>query len=165
MGQMMIERMKPTPPFYHTALDLFGPFVIRDAVNRRARGKAFGVIFSCLASRAVHLDLVEGYSTADFLASFKRFVSIRGFPHTIHLDNGTQLVAANKVLNGVITEWNMESIMNFGTFEGMKWHFNTAVEAPWYNGSCESLIRLVKRGLACIIGDSILTCGELHCVV
>ena len=46
MGQVMEERLKPIPAFYYTALDLFGPFTIRDAVKRRTHGKAFGVIFT-----------------------------------------------------------------------------------------------------------------------
>ncbi|XP_045139268.1 uncharacterized protein LOC123520764 [Portunus trituberculatus] len=165
MGPIREERMKPTPPFFHTALDLFGPFIIRDAVKRRTRGKSFGLIFTCLTTRAVHLDLSEGYSMTDFLATLRRFVSIRGFPRTIHSDNGTQLVAASKVLKDMVKQWNMEEITSFGTSEGMEWHFNEAADAPWYNGCCESLIRLVKRGLTRVIGESILTFGELQTVL
>ncbi|XP_047499242.1 uncharacterized protein LOC125046242 [Penaeus chinensis] len=32
MGQVRAERMKPAPPLYHTAEDLFGPLTIRDVV-------------------------------------------------------------------------------------------------------------------------------------
>lgn len=162
MGQVMEERLKPTPAFYHTALDLFGPFVIRDTVKLRTRGKAFGVIFTCLTTRAVHLDLAERYSTADFLASLRRFINIRGFPHSIHSDNGTQLVAASKAMKNMIKEWDKKEILRFGTVEGMRWRFNKAADAPWYNGSSESLIRLVKKGLTRLIGDSVLTFGELQ---
>lgn len=72
-GQVNTERMKPSAPFYHTTVDLFGPFVIKDAVGRKVRGKYFGVIFNCLASRAVHLDITENYSTEAFLRSLRRF--------------------------------------------------------------------------------------------
>ena len=162
MGQVMEERLKPTPAFYHTALDLFGPFTIRDAVKRRTHGKAFGVIFTCLTTRAVHLDVAEGYSTSDFLASLRIFISIRGFPHSIHSDNGTQLVAASKAMKEMTKEWHMEEISRFGTVEGMRWIFNKAADAPWYNSSCESLIRLVKKALTRLIGESVLTFGELQ---
>ena len=165
MGQVIEERMKPAPPFHHTALDLFGPFTIRDTVKRRTWGKAFGVIFTCLVTRAVHLELAEGYSTTDFLATLRRFTSIRGFPHTLHSDNGTQLVMANKMLKGVVKDWNMKEITNFGVSQGMRWHFNKAAAAPWYNGCCESLVRLVKQGLTRVIGDSVLTFGELQTVL
>ena len=165
MGQVTEERMKPASPFRHTALDLFGPFTIRDTVKRRIRGKAFEVIFTCLVTRAVHLDIAEGNSTTDFLATLRRRTSIRGFPQTLHSDNGTQLMMANKILKGVVKDWNMKEITNFGVSQGMRWHFNKAADAPWYNDCCESLIRLVKQGLIRIIGDSILTFGELQTVL
>lgn len=165
MGQVMEERLKPTPAFYHTALDLFGPFFIRDTVKRRMRGKAFGVIFICLTTRADHLDLAEGYSTVDFLASLRRFISIRGFPHSIFSDNGTQLVAASKAIQEMTKKWNIKEISRFGTVAGMRWFYNKAGDALWYNGSCASLKRLVKKGLTRLIGESVLTFGELQTVL
>lgn len=165
MGQVRTERMKPSPPFYHTAVDLFGPFVIKDAVRRRVRGKCFGVIFTCLVSRAVHLDITENYSTEAFLGSLRRFVSIRGYPQTIHSDNGTQLVAANKELREIAKSLDLDAISRFGNNDGIKWSFNKSSDAPWLNGACESLIRLVKNGISRSIGDSVLTFSELQTVV
>lgn len=162
MGQVSDVRMKPTPPFYHTATDLFGPFTIKDAVKRRTRGKCFGVIYTCLTTRAVHLDIAENYSTEAFLGTFRRFVSIRGYPCTMHSDNGPQLVAANKELRDVSREFDLNSIPKFGSNKGVKWEFNKSSDAPWLNGACESLIRLVKSGLLRAVGDSVLTFSELQ---
>ena len=150
MGQMLEERMKPTPPFYHTAVDLFGPFTIKDTVKRRTHGKAYGVIFNCLVTRAVYLDLAEGYSANDFLATYQRFISVRGAPKILYSDRGGQLIAAGK---------NIESI---GKNEGVIWKYNKPSDAPWYNGASESLIKSVKRNLCIAIGDSLLTFGELQ---
>ena len=33
MGKLPEERLKPSPPWYNTAIDLFGPFKIRDEVK------------------------------------------------------------------------------------------------------------------------------------
>ncbi|XP_037773213.1 uncharacterized protein LOC119568873 [Penaeus monodon] len=96
MGQVRAERMKPAPPFYHTAVDLFGPLTIRDSVKKRTYGKAFGIIFNCLVTRAVYLDLAMGYSTDDFLTTFQRFIAIRGAPKFMYSDRGTQLISASK---------------------------------------------------------------------
>ena len=46
MGQVLDNRISPAPPFYYTAIDLFGSFSIRDTVKRRTCGKAFGIIFN-----------------------------------------------------------------------------------------------------------------------
>ena len=89
MGQRLDKQMKPSPSFYHCAVDLYGPFTIKDTIKCRVRTKCFGVLFTCFVTRAVYLDLTEGYSTNDFLSTFRRFVCIRGYPSTIHSDNGT----------------------------------------------------------------------------
>lgn len=150
MGQVLAERLKPAPPFYHTAIDLFGPLTIKDTVKGRTRGKVYGVIFNCLVTRAVYLDLAEGYSSCDFLTTYQRFTAIRGSPKILFSDKGSQLIAAGR---------NVEVI---GKNEGVTWKFNQPSDAPWYNGASESLIKSVKRNLCIAIGDSILTFGELQ---
>lgn len=102
MGQVLEERLKPAPPFYHTAIDLFGPFTIKDTVKRRTRGQVFGVIFNCLVTRAVSLDLAEGYSAHEFLSTYQRFIAIREAPKTLYSDKGTQLIMASKILKVLV---------------------------------------------------------------
>lgn len=150
MGQVRSERMKPAPPFYHTAVDLFGPLTVRDTVKKRTHNKAFGIIFNCLVTRAIYLDLAEGYSTDDFLTAFRRFVAIRGAPKFMYSDKGTQLISASKKLDSI------------GKKEGVTWTFNKPSDAPWYNGASEALIKSVKRGLCIAIGKSVLNFGELQ---
>ena len=161
MGPLPNERMNPSPPFFHTSLDLFGPFYIRNTVKRRTTKKVYGVILNCMVTRAVHLELVEGYDTQSFLVSFKRFISIRGYPSFVHSDNGSQLVAANKELRDMINEWDKSNLFKFGSDQGMKWSFNKSANAPFQNGCSESLIKLVKRGILMSVGTNVLTFNEL----
>ena len=63
MGNLPTDRLKPAPPWNCTGIDLFGPFKVRDEIKKRAVGKAYGVIFTCLATRAVYVDLAPDYST------------------------------------------------------------------------------------------------------
>lgn len=44
----------------------------------------------------------------------------------------------------------------------MHWSFNKTSDAPWYNGSCESLIRLVKNGIVRTVDDGIISFAELQ---
>lgn len=81
MGVLPLDRLRPSPAFYYTGVDLFGPVTIRDTVKRRTRGKAFGVIYTCLTSGGVYLDLADSYSTDSFMIILRRFVSIHGYPH------------------------------------------------------------------------------------
>ena len=162
MGELGPERLQPSPPFHRISLDLFGPFIIRDTVKKRTRSKAYGVIFNCLATRVVYLDLVDGYGTKEFLVTFRRFVTIRGYPATIHSDRGSQLVAASKELRNMTKNLHWSEICQSGVSKGLQWTFNTSADAPWQNGCSEALIRLVKRALVLAVGDSILTAGELQ---
>lgn len=89
MSQISSERLNSAPPFYHTSLYLFGSFHIRDTVKRRTTCMAYGIIFIRLVTYAIYLDLADSYNTQSFLTAFKKFVSIRGYPHTTHSDSNT----------------------------------------------------------------------------
>lgn len=89
----------------------------------------YGVIFNCLSTRAVHVDLAADDSTDKFLMVLRRFVSIRGYPSKLYSDNGPQLVAANEELTNIMKGWNQEELQQFGVMEGFKWEF-TPADAP-----------------------------------
>ena len=165
MGPLNDKRMKPTPPFYNSALDLFGPMIIKDTVKGRTRKKVYGIIINCLVTRSSYIDIVEGYDTDSLLTMLRRFISIRGFPKTIYSDCGSQMVMADKNLKDLITDWDCNKLTTFGSNEGIEWSFTKSADAPWENGCSESLIRLVKKHIVRIIGDNILTFGELQTVL
>ena len=167
MGQLPPERLKPSPPFMNTALDLFGPFMVKDTVKRRTKRKACGVIFNCLSTRAVYIDLVEGYGTKEFLNAFRRFCSIHGYPSKVFSDHGTQLVSANKELRSIMANWNNREIEDFcvGGNCTILWIHNKSADAPWQNGCSEALIKSIKRCLVIAINESILSFSELQTVL
>ncbi|XP_033730738.1 uncharacterized protein LOC117320185 [Pecten maximus] len=163
MRSLPLDRLRPSPAFSFTAVDLFGLFTIRDTVKKRTHGKAYGVIFTCLASRGVYLDLADSYSTDGFMMVLRRFVSLRGYPKKLRSDCGTQLVAASKVLSEIDLNW--QQIELFGVNHGLEWEFNKSADSPWENGCCESLIKSVKKCLASAIGDSVMSFTELQTVL
>ncbi|XP_068245291.1 uncharacterized protein [Palaemon carinicauda] len=161
MGQNSDERMSPCPAFYHTAVDIFGHFQIKDNVKKRTTGKAYGVIFNCIVTRAVYIDVVDGYDTYSFLKCFRRFTAVHGYPDTVHSDLGSQLVSASKELKSD-NNWNINEITEFGAKEGLKWKFNRSADAAWQNGVSEALIKSVKRSLSMVIGTTILTFSDMQ---
>ncbi len=78
MSPLPVERIKPSPAFTNVGVDYFGPYATKGEVQKRTRGKCYGIIFSCDVSRAVHLDIVPDYSTISFMQALQRFASIRG---------------------------------------------------------------------------------------
>ena len=159
MGNLLTDRLKQAPPWYSTGIDLFGPYRIRDEIKKRTTSKAYGVIFNCLGTRAVYLDIAADYSTDKFLMVLRRFVSLHGYPSKLFSDKGTQLVAANKELSNITKNWDWNNLKGFCVTEGFEWIF-TSTDAPWQNGVTEALIRSVKRAINASIGDSILTFSE-----
>ena len=143
ISQLPEDRFKPTPPWYSTGIDLFGPFKIRDEIKKRTISKAYGVIFNSLGTRAVYLSLAADYSTDKFPMVFRRFVSINRYPSKLLSDNGTQLIAASKELTARTETWDWKKLKEYGVMEGLQWIF-TPGDAPWQNGVTEALIRSVK---------------------
>ena len=56
MGLLPEARLKPSPAFNHVMFDLLGPYTVRGEVQKRTSGKAYGVMFTDLAMRAVHIE-------------------------------------------------------------------------------------------------------------
>ena len=111
-------------------LDLFGPYSCRGEVQKRTSGKVWGLIFTDLCSRAVHIEVACGYSTEDFLLAFTRFVSIRGYPEAVFSDPGSQLVGADNELKQAWDSVDKEVLVIKGFENGLKWIFVPA-DSAW----------------------------------
>ena len=164
MGPLPMKRMQPSPPFFHSAVDLFGPFVIRGSMNKRSRSKGFGAMFTDLTSRACHIEVAEGYDTSSFINALRRFHSIRGIPKTMLSDPGTQLVATSKEFARLVENWDLAKIYQFGERVGTTWSTTKAANATWENGCCEAMVKQAKRMLMLSLGSEILTILELQTV-
>ena len=95
MSDLPSFRLSPGSPFESTYIDYFGPFEIR--FGKRQRTKVRGVIFTCLTTRAIHLELVTNLTTDRFLMALRRFISIYGQPKVIRSDNGQNFRVCFKI--------------------------------------------------------------------
>ena len=161
MSPLPVERLRPSPPFAHVGIDYFGPFQIKGEVQKRVRGKCYGIIITCFSSRAVYIDVARDYSTDGFLEVFRRFACIRGWPKSAYSDNGTMLVAASNELRSIIKNLDWEAIKRHGSEFSIEWSFPPA-DAPWYNGATEALIKTTKRALTASIGENVLSFSEFQ---
>ena len=101
MTELPEQRVAPhTPPFHFTSCDYFGPYQVK--IGRNKTTKHYGVIFTCLNTRGVHVDLAVDCSTIDFLQVLRRFFALRDYPKRIISHNGTQLVGAVAELRKMI---------------------------------------------------------------
>ncbi|XP_074649031.1 uncharacterized protein LOC141904344 [Tubulanus polymorphus] len=120
MSDLPAVRFERSYPFYNTGIDYFGPFTVR---RFRKTEKRYGVLMTCLTTRAVHLELAEKLDTDSFLLSLRRFMARRGHPAKIHSDNGTNLKGGERELRESIAEWNQQKISDELTQLGIEWYF------------------------------------------
>ena len=132
-------------PFAKTGLDFFGPFLVSRGRGRSAE-KRYGVIFTCLLSRACHIEIAHSLNTDSFLNALRRFVSRRGNIESIRSDNGTNFVAGNKEIRESINQWNHAQIDNCCKIKGIDWLFNPP-NASHFGGIYEREIRTIRKVL------------------
>ncbi|CAG7816121.1 unnamed protein product [Allacma fusca] len=63
-----------TRAFMHTGMDGFGPMGVK--IGRRVE-KRYGLILTCLSTRAIHLELLHSLSTDSAILGIRRFISRR----------------------------------------------------------------------------------------
>lgn len=64
MSDLPADRLTDEAPFTYSAVDFFGPWYIREG---RKELKRYGVLFTCMACRAVHLETACSLDTSSFI--------------------------------------------------------------------------------------------------
>ena len=167
MANLPVSRLSiEGPPFQNCAVDYFGPMSIK--YGRRARAKAYGAIFTCLTTRAVHIEMATDISTDKFLLAFQRLISLYGQPHCINSDNGRNFIGASREISELIQKWqetneDSKKLGNFCAQYSIEWKFSTPL-APHHNGIVESMVKSVKNSLNKIIKERILSEEEYRTI-
>ena len=147
----------PAPAFNHVMLDLFGPYTVGGEVQKRTSGKAYGVMFTNLAIRAVHIEAAFGYDTSNFLMALSRFASLHGWPEMIYSDPGSQLVGAERELKEAWQRIDRESLQRDSVQNGSTWVFGPA-DSPWHQGAVEA--KTAKRAFHFSVSNQCLSVPE-----
>ncbi|XP_029665914.1 uncharacterized protein LOC115237167 [Formica exsecta] len=159
MGDLPRPRVTPARPFLHTGVDYAGPMWLRTSKGRGQRAtKAFLVVFVCLSTRAVHLDVASDYSADAFLAALRRFIARRGLCRALYSDCGTNFVGADTQLRALFAASDQKGrrIGEGLAAEKIEWHFNPPA-APNFGGLWEAAVKAAKHHLRRVIGDARLT--------
>ncbi|XP_062709061.1 uncharacterized protein LOC134288382 [Aedes albopictus] len=149
MGQLPLARLTPyVRAFTFVGLDYFGPLTVRVG---RANAKRWVALFTCLTTRAVHLEVAASLSTESCKQAIRRFIARRGAPQEIYSDQGTNFQGVSSELSKQLRSVN-ESLAPTITNQRTQWKFNPPY-APHMGGVWERLVRSVKKGLSCLLTD------------
>ena len=162
MADLPKERLLPDlPPFTNVGVDYFGPLEVK---RGRSLCKRYGVIFTCLASRAIHLEVAPSLDTDACINAIRRFISRRGQVSTMRSDNGTNFVGAEKELREALSLLNHKLIQGVLLQDGSQWSFNPP-SASHHGGVWERVIRMVRKVLTSVLRLQTLDDDGLHTVL
>lgn len=165
MGRLPPERIRQCRPFANVGIDYAGYFDIKTSTRRNsALQKCYIALFVCMATKAIHLELVSSLSTKAFLAAFKRFVSRRGIPQQIFSDRGTNFIGANRELPKALYDTSTpeaQEILSNLSRDQIKWNFNPA-RAPHFGGLWEASVKSVKFHLKRVLFETKLCFEEFN---
>ncbi|XP_048877738.1 uncharacterized protein LOC125747060 [Brienomyrus brachyistius] len=140
------------PAFHSTGVDCFGPLTVK--LGRRQE-KRWGIIYKCLTTRAVHLDLLPSIDTDAFLMSMRRFVARRGTPAELYSDQGTNFRGGERELKEAFQLMGPELRHQLAK-QKISFHFNPPA-SPHFGGAWEREVRSVKVALRSALGSQTVT--------
>jgi len=122
MEDLPFVRVNKSIPFNAVGTELMGPLTIRCGLNSLKR---YVCIFNCLATRAVHFEIVQSLESSAFIQAYRRLGNRRNVQLTdVYSDNAGNFVAADKELRKGIKNWQSKQVSDALLQQGATWHFN-----------------------------------------
>ena len=148
MADLPSDRLEPSPPFTHCGVDCFGPFLVKDG---RKCMKKYGLIVTCLSSRAIHIECLDDMTTDVFINALRCVIAIRGPIRTIRCDQGSNFKGASHELKQAMKEnMNTDTIRNHLCTQNCEFIFNSP-HSSHMGGIWERNIRTVRSVLDVIL--------------
>lgn len=162
MADLPVDRVTPDkPPFTFTGLDFFGPFHVKIG---RSMVKRYGCIFTCLAVRAVHIEVAHSMDADLFIHALNQFIARRGKPYETRSDNGTNFVAGERELREAIQSWNKSRTQEFFRQNEIRWKFNPPT-ASHMGAIWERQIRTVRKIMSALTNQQHLNDESLQTIL
>ena len=81
--------------FINVGVDMAGPMMVKMG-RGKPQQKRWICLFTCLSTRALHLELCTGLDIDSFMIALTRFIGRRGVPSSMLSDNGANFRGADK---------------------------------------------------------------------
>lgn len=130
----------------------------------RGTAKRYGVIFTCLVCRVVHLEVANSLDTDPCLNALCGFICRRGQVALIRSDNGANCIGAERELREALASLNHAQIKRAVRKDGVDWCFNVPVGSH-HGGVWERVIRIARRILSSVLQQQRLDDDGLQTVM
>nr|XP_020464125.1 uncharacterized protein LOC109964879 [Monopterus albus] len=150
MSELPRERVEVSPPFMYCGMDCFGPFIIKQG---RKECKRYGLILTCLSSRAVHIEMLGDMTTDALINALRCFISLRGAVCQLRCDQGTNFVGAKNELREGLKLCDTKTLETFLADKQCEFIFN-APSASHAGGIWERQIRTIRNVLNVTLAQS-----------
>ena len=147
MANLPEERVEPSPPFTFCGMDCFGPFRVKEG---RKEHKRYGLLFTCMSSRAIHIEILDDMTTDSFIDALRCCIAIRGTIAQLRSDQGTNFVGAKNELKQALRELDQERIKVFLAERHCDFVTNPP-HASHFSGVWERQIRTIRSVLTSIL--------------
>ncbi|XP_064635230.1 uncharacterized protein LOC135492608 [Lineus longissimus] len=153
MSDLPEDRLIPDePPFTRCGVDYFGPIEVK---RGRVIVKRYGVLFTCLAIRAVHIEVADTLDTDSCINAIRRFIARRGQVVRMRSDNGTNLVASERELREAIMGLDHDRIHRTLLRQNIDWVFSPPTGSH-HGGVYERKIKSVKKVMKSVLKEQTL---------
>ena len=142
MGKVSLSSITIAPAFFNTQVDLAGPFVSFSNVYKRKSIKIWLTVFICTTTSTTAIKVMDDYSSPAFIQAFTRFACDSGYPNTLYVDRGSQLLKSCKEI-----QLNFQDL-RFKLHHDVHVNFELCpVGGHNYHGKVERKIREIKSSL------------------
>ena len=144
------DRLLIGPPFTYCGVDIFGPFYTKLG---RKQMKRYGVLFTCLRLRAVHIEVAANIDTDSFILSLRRFLARRGPVRVIRSDNGGNFVGCeNEFIQEMekLDDRKIEAFLLPVNCDWISWKKNPPVSSHM-GGVWERMIKSIRNVLDALL--------------
>ena len=131
-------RVAMEQPFSSSCADFAGTLYVKTEGIDRQRFSSFILLITCMATRAVHLEIVPDLSSSVCIRALRWFIARRGLPKLIISDSAKTFKAEET--RNILRDWKF--IM---------------LRAPWQGWVYERMVRSTKRCLKKVLRNASLS--------
>ena len=139
---MPVPHMNLVTPFKYIGIDFTSHVFIKDSTTNSSY-KMYILIYTCLNTRAISLDLLPDMTTTTILLSMKRHVSRFGIPSILFSDNQPSFITAGQCLEQALSSTDYSEYLRRNDIK----HIRIPVYSSWVGSHWERLLRIVKQCL------------------